>query len=27
MEVTDKYNFDDAQAAANGSNSVPQTAS
>jgi len=27
MEVTDKYNFDDAQSAANGSNSVPQTAS
>jgi len=27
MEVTDKYNFDDSQAAANNSNSVPQTAS
>jgi len=27
MEVTDKYSFDDTQAANNGSNSVPQTAS
>jgi len=27
MEVTDKYSFDDTQASANGSNSVPQTAS
>ncbi|KAL6601207.1 hypothetical protein LY90DRAFT_668791 [Neocallimastix californiae] len=27
MEVTDKYNFDDTQAATNGTNSVPQSAS